>query len=189
VRPPESFETARLALRPPRAADAPAAFAAYAGDPEVTRYLSWRTYTAPEPLGDFFRRCQAVWAAGQGHFAWVICRRGSDQPVGIIGCEPGDGKAVFGYALGRAHWGQGLMTEALGTLVDWSLRQPEVYRAWAFCDVDNPASARVMEKAGMSREGILRRWHVAANLGPEPRDCIVCSKVRSRPGPGPAGGR
>lgn len=46
------------------------------------------------------------------------------------------------------------------------------------CDVDNPASARVMEKAGMTREGILRRWHIAPNISPEPRDCIVCAKVR-----------
>jgi len=35
-----------------------------------------------------------------------------------------------------------------------------------------------MEKAGMSREGILRRWHASPSLGPEPRDCVVCAKVR-----------
>jgi RimJ/RimL family protein N-acetyltransferase len=63
-------------------------------------------------------------------------------------------------------------------LLDWTDGEPEIFRAWAFCDVDNPASARVMEKAGMTREGILRRWHVAPNLGPEPRDCIVCARAK-----------
>ena len=62
--------------------------------------------------------------------------------------------------------------------VNWALAQPEIFRAWAFCDVENPASARVMEKAGLVREGILRRWHVAPTIGPEPRDCVVCAKVK-----------
>jgi RimJ/RimL family protein N-acetyltransferase len=158
--------------------DAPAAFAAYANDPEVTRYLAWRTYAQPEPLADFLRSCTVVWTAGKGHFAWLMCRRGSDEPIGSIGCEFEGGKAMFGYALGRPHWGRGLASEALKTLVDWSLSRPEVYRAWAFCDVENPASARVMEKAGMDREGVLRRWHVCPNIGPEPRDCIVSAKVK-----------
>jgi hypothetical protein len=35
-----------------------------------------------------------------------------------------------------------------------------------------------MEKAGMTREGVLRRWHISPTLGPEPRDCIVCAKVK-----------
>ena len=46
--------------------------------------------------------------------------------------------------------------------------------------VDGDVSAEVISTdfAGMVREGILRRWHVAPTLGPEPRDCIVCAKVR-----------
>lgn len=68
--------------------------------------------------------------------------------------------------------------EALTFLVDWSLSRPDIYRAWAFCDVANPASARVMEKAGLVREGLLHRWHVAPSLGPEPRDCLVYAKAR-----------
>ena len=48
------------------------------------------------------------------------------------------------------------MTEAATHLVNWSLAQPEIFRVWAYCDAENPASARVMEKAGMVREGVLR---------------------------------
>ena len=71
-----------------------------------------------------------------------------------------------------------MMAEALKFAVDWALARPEVFRAYAFCDAENPASVRVMEKAGMTREGVLRRWHVCPNIGPEPRDCIICAKVR-----------
>jgi RimJ/RimL family protein N-acetyltransferase len=179
LRPPTTFATARLQARPPRAEDAPAVFAAYANDPEVTKYLSWRAYERVEPLAVFLRECEAHWEKGQGQFAWLISLKGTDTPIGSCGVtfEPG-GRAIFGYVLAKKFWGHGFAAEALTWLVDRALAQPGIYRAWAFCDVANPASARVMEKAGMVREGVLRRWHVCPNLGPEPRDCIVCAKVR-----------
>jgi RimJ/RimL family protein N-acetyltransferase len=177
-RPPESFSTARLSARPPCVEDAPAAFAAYAGDPEVTRYLTWRAHEGPGTLADFLRLRADDWGQDRPHYTWMLRLRGSETVAGTIGCIPDSGKMMFGYALGKKFWGQGLMAEALRHLVDWTLAQPEYFRAWAFCDVENPASVRVMEKAGMSREGLLRRWHVCPGLGPEPRDCIVCAKVR-----------
>jgi RimJ/RimL family protein N-acetyltransferase len=178
-RPPASFATARLTARMPRVDDGPAVLAAYAGDPEATRYLAWRPYERVEPLNAFLRDRIADWEKGTGHFAWLLCLKGTDTPIGSIGLglEPG-GRAVFGYVLGKKFWGHGFAAEALQHLVDWALAQPDVFRAWAFCDVENPASARVMEKAGLVREGVLRRWHVAPNLGHEPRDCLVYAKVK-----------
>ncbi len=68
------------------------------------------------------------------------------------------------------------MPEALRALVDWALAQPGIWRAVATCDVENRASARVMEKAGMRSRVLLRRHTIHPNLQPEPRDC------RSTPG-------
>ncbi|MBL9200596.1 MAG: GNAT family N-acetyltransferase [Opitutaceae bacterium] len=178
-KPPATFVTARLAARPPSADDAPAVFAAYASDAEVTRYLAWPPYTRVEPLAGFLRDCAANWENSSGHFVWLLSLKGTTAPIGTIGLklEPG-GKTMFGYALAKRCWGHGFAAEALKHLVDWSLAQPGIFRAYAYCDVENPASARVMEKAGMVREGILRRWHVAPTIGPEPRDCLVCARVR-----------
>ena len=181
LRPPPTFGTARLFGRPPRADDAPAVFAAYASDPAVTRYLAWRAYERVEPLAAFLRECVANWEKGDphAHYAWLLCLKGTDTPIGSIGLTlEGGGKAMFGYALAKKFWHHGFAAEALTFLVEWSLAQPGIFRAYAFCDVENPASARVMEKAGLVREGLLRRWHVAPTLGPEPRDCIVCAKVK-----------
>ena len=177
-RPPATFATARLAARPPRPEDALAVLASYAGDPEVTRYLSWRAYERAEPLTAFLGDCAAHWERGDGHLAWLLSFKGTATPIGSCGVTLEPGKAMFGYVLARNFWGRGLAAEALTFLVDWSLAQPGIFRAWAYCDAENPASVRVMEKAGMVREGVLRRWHVCPTLGPEPRDCIVCAKVR-----------
>ncbi|MEY2878222.1 MAG: hypothetical protein RLZZ15_602 [Verrucomicrobiota bacterium] len=178
MRPPPTFATARLAARPPTADYAEAVFASYASDPDVTRYLAWPAYTRVPPLAEFLRECAANWTAGRGHFAWLLALKGTTAPIGSIGVTIEGGKAMFGYALAQKFWHHGLAAEALAFLVEWSLAQPEIYRAWAFCDAENPASVRVMEKAGLTREAVLRRWHIFPSLGPAPRDCIMCAKVR-----------
>jgi RimJ/RimL family protein N-acetyltransferase len=70
------------------------------------------------------------------------------------------------------------MTEALSEVAHWALRQPEIFRISAVCDVENIASARVMEKAGLIREGLLRRWLVHPNISDKPRDCFAYAKAR-----------
>lgn len=178
LRPPETFTTARLTARRPRPEDAPAVFAAYASDPEATRYLAWKPYAAVEPLAEFLRGRQGGWEAGDGHYAYLLCPRGTDTPIGSIGVFIDGPKAMFGYVLGRAYWGRGYAAEALTYLVDWVAAEPRLRRAWAYCAAENHSSARVMEKAGLEREGLLRRWQVFPNLGPEPRDCLFYAKVK-----------
>jgi ribosomal-protein-alanine N-acetyltransferase len=175
--PPDTFSTARLVARRPRLEDAPAIFAAYAADPEATRYLTWVTHGSVDTLRDYLRLPIADWDSGAG-FRYELCLQGSDNPVGSLHLRPEGTRVIFGYVLARPLWGRGLMAEALRFGVDWALAQPGVFRASAYCDVENPSSARVMEKAGMTREGILRRYHTCPNLSPEPRDCLMYAKVR-----------
>lgn len=80
-------------------------------------------------------------------------------------------KANFRYVLSRPHWGRGIMSEALGALVNWVSAQPGIYRLWALCDVENIASARVMEKVGMQREGVLHRLLIHPAVSDKPRGC------------------
>lgn len=179
IRPPAVFQTARLLARPPALEDAPSIFATYAGDPVATRYLSWKTYTTVEPLAAFLHTVAQNWLDPEArHVSWLLFNRETRGLVGSIGIVIEGGKMMCGYVFGRDHWGKGYATEALTWLADWGLAQPGLQRVWAFCDVGNPASARVMEKSGFAREGILRRWHVCPNIGPDLRDCIVCSRVR-----------
>jgi len=63
-------------------------------------------------------------------------------------------------------------------VTSWLLQQPDIYRVFATCDVENPASARVMEKVGMVREGILRRNSIHPSIGNEPRDSLIYAIVK-----------
>ena len=95
--------------------------------------------------------------------------------------QPEPHRLDCGYVLARAFWGRGLMTEALEQVTHWAMCQNGIWRIGAGCDVDNFASARVMEKAGLAREGLLRRWIIHPNVSSEPRDWLSYAKVRSAP--------
>lgn len=169
MRPPGAFETDRLRLRRASLDDGQAIFAGYARDPEVTKYLVFRPHRSIEETRTFLRRCEQVWETGHA-FPYAITLRSTGDVAGMIEMRLADHMADLGYALARPYWGQGFATEAVVALVDWALSQPAIYRVWAVCDLDNPASARVMEKAGMSFEGILRRFVVHPNASEAPRD-------------------
>ena len=63
-------------------------------------------------------------------------------------------------------------------MIDWAFKQPDIFRVQAICDVENIGSARVMEKAGMVREGLLRRYVVHPNISDEPRDAFLYAIVK-----------
>lgn len=176
---PTTFTTARLHLRPSTLNDAEAIFHGYASDPAVTRYLTWRTHTSVTETVAFLELCAQQWAEGS-NFPFVIENR--DAPgiaIGMINLEPLGSRLAFGYVLAQRHWGHGLMSEALLALADWALAQPGVWRLSSVCDLENPASGRVMEKAGLSYEGCLRRYLLLPNISDEPRDCHLYARVKT----------
>ena len=177
TRPPPTIETAHLLLRLPTLDDAPVIFTEYAQDAEVTRYLSWKPHRRVETVEAFLREGLSVQDKGERWF-WVITVKGSDRAVGMIDAHLHGHRFNAGYVLTRRCWGKGYMPEALRPVVEWALHQDHIYRAWAFCDVENQASARVLEKVGMQREGTLRRWFVHPNISDAPRDCFSFSRVK-----------
>jgi RimJ/RimL family protein N-acetyltransferase len=177
INPPKILKTERLRLRKAKLADAEAIFRQYAQDPEVTKYVSWRAHQSLDETREYVHMCLLAWDVGKA-FHWVIERADDKQVIGMIIARVNAEKWELGYVLARAFWRQGLMTEALKAIIAWALRQKDIHRVWAVCDVDNIASARVMEKVGMEREGVLKRWSVHPNLSAEPRDsyCYAITK-------------
>jgi lincosamide nucleotidyltransferase A/C/D/E len=80
--------------------------------------------------------------------------------------------------LARPTLGKGYMTEVAQTLVQTAFHDVPVARVSAVCDVENGASARVLEKSGMVREGRLRRYIVHPNVSDEPRDANLYARTR-----------
>jgi ribosomal-protein-alanine N-acetyltransferase len=174
---PDRFLTMLLVLRPIAAADAGAIFARYAQDAAVTRFLTWRPHRSRVETDAYVAHCLAT--PPDVARTYVVTDRQDDAVRGAFDLRCAEGHRLeFGYVLARACWGQGLMTEVLTEVAGWALAQPAVFRIGAVCDVENVASARVMEKAGLVREGTLRRWLVHPNIGDEPRDCFVYARAR-----------
>lgn len=173
----ERVETKRLVLRKPLSEDAAGIFQAYAQDREVTRYLVWRPHMAVETTREFIAHCLRLWKSAKA-FPYVITRKGDAELLGMIELRPDGHRAEFGFVLARRFWGQGLMTEAVSAIVAIALAQPSIFRVAATCDVENRASARVLEKAGLSREGLLRRNIIHPNISPEPRDSLLYAITR-----------
>jgi len=174
---PALIGTRRLRLRTPVAADADAIFAAYAQDVEVCRYMVWSPHASVAVTRGFIAECLAGWTAGTP-LAYIIEGTDSGEVMGMIEARVLPTRIDVGYVLARHRWGSGLMPEALEALADACLARPEIFRVQALCDVDNRASARVLEKCGFVREGRLERYGVHPNISPEPRAVYMYARCR-----------
>ena len=174
---PDIFRAARLTLRPIALEDAGPIFDGYAQDREVTRFLIWCPHRKRDDTIAYITGCMA--APPRLSRTYVLLGRDDHEVRGAIDLRrEAPHRLGFGYVLAPTWWGQGLMTETLSEVVLWALRQDPIWRIGAVCDVENVASARVMEKAGLTKEGILRRWSMHPNISDLPRDCFSYARVR-----------
>jgi RimJ/RimL family protein N-acetyltransferase len=174
---PEEILTERLLLRKPRLSDGQLVYDRYASDPEVRSFLLFPPPKGVEDSNEFIERCLSVWKKGTA-YPYAIERSGDGEFLGMVEIRMEGHKADIGYVIARDAWGQGYASEAAKVLVDWALGQKQIYRVWAFCDAENKASARVMEKAGLKYEGRLKRYIVHRNISSEPRDALVYAKTK-----------
>lgn len=162
------LETERLLLRLLQPGDAEA-IARYAGD----RRVAAQTLTIPHPYSldmarEFIAHSQRGAVEGSD-FVFALLRKPERELVGVIGLRPQAGhSAEVGYWTGAPFWGRGYMTEALRAVIDHIFRDLGLRRVHASHFAGNPASGRVMQKAGMQYEARLRqhvvRWGEAHDL-------------------------
>jgi len=153
------LETSRLILRPFTAQDGPAMFRNWTHDPEVTKFLTWPVHASQEVSSHL----AALWEKeGQepGHYQWAIVPKALGEPIGslaVVALREEIAKCELGYCIGKPWWGQGLMTEAVKRVIQYLFEEVGMNRIEAGHDVNNPASGRVMQKAGMVLEGVQRQ--------------------------------
>ena len=150
------LKLSRCAIRPWLETDAES-LARHANDREVSIHLRDRF---PFPYGIEQAKSFLGWISGQSApTVWAIEVNG--EAAGGIGIELHTDvervSAEVGYWLGRAHWGQGIVTEALKAVTAEAFKLFEITRLYAVPFADHAASVRVLEKAGYVREGHLRQ--------------------------------
>lgn len=155
----QTLETKRLILRRFTVRDADAMYTNWASDPEVTRYLTWPAHAGVETS----RAVLADWTAAYAQescYQWaIVLKDRADEPVGSIGAvDVSDDIAAvqIGYCLGRRWWHQGIMSEALGAVMDFFFNAVGCNRVACRHDPRNPHSGMVMQKCGMKYEGTQR---------------------------------
>lgn len=154
----QEIETGRLLLCEFDKADFHEVFANWAGDRQTTEFLTWQAHENETVTRRFLAEvAKKYWR--DDYYHWKIMFGG--EIVGSIEVTDADdrsGHCELGWVIGPAWRGRGFMTEAASAVCAFLLGQVGYNRVEAYASVENPASTRVMEKIGMQKEGVLRRY-------------------------------
>ncbi len=162
-----TLETIRLRLRPFTMADAPEV-ARMVSDRRVSEMTLNIPYPYPADLAVQWIGSHAAGVADGTLYSFAVERVAPDAPgqsaggvlLGAIALTPNARfrRAEIGYWLGVEHWNRGYMTEAARCVVAFGFAQLGLQRIQATCYPRNPASAKVMQHAGLRYEGLLRGY-------------------------------
>jgi ribosomal-protein-alanine N-acetyltransferase len=153
-----TLATERLRLRAFVPEDA-AAFGALLALPEVTRHSNWRDAPDAAQAAGFIAHMSGLFPSGGG-CGWAIEELASGELIGAIRYNyfvPSWRCGEVGYEIHPRAWGRGLMTEALRAVVPVGHGRFGLNRIDAWTLEGNPASDRVLEKAGFRYEGTQRQ--------------------------------
>lgn len=153
-----------MRLRPMREDDA-ATWHTYLSQDAVTRHTSWRV----DGPGDLAELIRAYARPERSHSMGFAIAGQDDRLVGTIGLNeiaPAHRRAEIAYDIAPEFWRQGLATRACAAVSDWALQTLGFARIQATVLDSNVASARVLERCGYQREGLLHAYRVVRG---EPR--------------------
>jgi len=160
----QTLTTERLIIRRFEPDDAEMMLKNWASDPRVTQYMSWEPYSHVSAARAYIADCIRQYEK-HDYFNWAIELQG--EVIGAISghtVDPYLHAVELGYCLGYDYWSQGIMTEVVVAVIDYFL-STGFNRVSARHHPDNPASGRVMQKAGMTYEGLIRQGGVNAKMG------------------------
>lgn len=151
----------RYILRPFTLDDAPLVHE-YLSDPRIAQWTLNIAHPYPAGAAEGWISSHGPSAEAGTDITWAIATPENNRVIGAIGMmlTPRHSRAEIGYWLATPFWGQGVMTEAAQTVVTYGLETLGLHRIQATCLPHNVGSYRVMEKSGMTFEGILRDYYL-----------------------------
>lgn len=162
-----TLETERLLLRRITMDDVDAMYETWACDPLVAKGAGWPVHQNREETA----RIISQWMENYDephNYHWVVIEKQSGKPFGTISGMSVSEKnetCEVGYCFGRAWWNKGYATEALKAVLRFLLEDVGIFLVEAKHRRENPASGRVMEKAGMRLEAALKNRRYDAETG------------------------
>jgi [ribosomal protein S5]-alanine N-acetyltransferase len=155
------LKTKRLVLRPLALSDAKE-ISKHTTNLHVSQHLAVVPHPNTVPLVRTFIRNSKKKMAKKPieGYTFAIVLADTKELIGCIGAsEVNDftGKATIGYWFAEFHWGNGYAPEALRAVAQFLFTKRKLRRLEAIVHTDNPASAKVLEKIGFIKEGVLRK--------------------------------
>lgn len=157
-----NIETKRLLMRRFMDGDAGYIYKNWANDPIVTEHLSWKAHDNLEVTEQILSLWIREYNSNE-YYNWAIVSKDIKQPIGsisVVNFNEVSKKCEIGYCLSRKYWNKGIMTEALIGIIEFLFNQIGFNRVQAYHHIDNPASGRVMIKAGLKYEGRLKQFTI-----------------------------
>lgn len=161
--------TKRLVLRSLTPADANDV-QLLAGDREIAANTALIPHPYEDGVAESWIEATALAYAEGRRVNFGITLRSGGALIGSIGLgiNRDHQRAELGYWIGKPYWGQGFATEAACAVLEFGFRELGLHRIFAHHLTRNPASGRVMQKAGMLYEGTLRghvlKWGVYEDI-------------------------
>lgn len=141
----------RIALSRPSRSDCEAMYHNWATDEQTTKYLSWKAYTDIGKLREYLKTCISSYENPE-YYHWVI----EYETINLHDISNRSQHAELGYCIGSKWWNRGIVTKAAKAVIDFAFTELNANKICALHDTQNIASGRVMQKCGMTLEGILR---------------------------------
>ncbi len=166
------LSTDRLLLRRFTLEDADDMLRHWIADPEVQRNYGEPVYQTEQAVRALLAQWISRYEDGE-FYRWAVVWKETNECVGQIAfCRvyPEETTAEVEYCVGRAFQGRGIATEALRAVIDYALGEAGLTRVEAFHRAANPASGRVLQKAGMVLACTVRRFELAGHK-PEQEIC------------------
>ena len=172
-RDPPEIQTERLILRRMKKTDYHDMYE-YASNPDVTKYLTWEIHPNAAYTLRYLAYVATRYRAGE-FYDWALILRENNKMIGTCGFTSFSyehNSAEIGYVLNPTYWGKGLAPDAVRSVIRFGFLTLNLHRIEAKYMVGNDRSRRVMEKSGMTFEGIQRE---SMYIRDEYRDIGVCS--------------
>ena len=154
----QTLETDRLILRKIKESDAEEAFKNWTNDSKTTRYVTWEPHGTVKVTKKLFKTWEEQYNEPYT-YKWIVYVKELDKIIGTIDIVHKDIEyktCEIGYCYGSKYWNKGYGTEALKAVLEYLFNKVGFELIEIRHQEENPASGRVMQKAGLKYETILR---------------------------------